>query len=569
MHGSLWPEVGSIDLTKDVLYGAYDGVNPPQPPTWAPGLFAGQVPQTSFSSAQAAVPFTTGSSILVEGWVETDAAAHSTLATWHAMNGVNTNESAVEFQLQSDASGHLRVSVVSIRRNSGGFVTGGPTAYSTAAAGWHQVTVWFLFTGAATATVTVWLDGVLQSPINLTGLSAWSHNGTEVFLSAISPVDSWQATVGEASPLPVVFQPGAVLDASLNPLTAIPDVAGVDVWSVVQQIAEAEQGVAGFDETGIFRFYNRDTLHNAVSVRTVTPTYSLKTLNQELGLSFIVNRVQIPVNALQVQPFSTVWSATDVIAVAPNSTYSTVVTTNSPVVNVALTTSVIPSGGLTLNMSGYRASRRSDGGNGAVSNLTMTVTQLSPSTIAVSVRNPNNFYAFLCSPSGAGFPASSNGLPALSIGGQNVTSSGTATDLTSASSGSQLVDVQFPAAQDGGAASSPRGEKLLLLASNPWIQDTVAATAFANSLLQDLYKPRPLWRDVQIVADPTLQLTDRITVIDPETTMISDDAYIFGVHTTVSATSWDQTLDLRSISTPGGWLLGVPGRSELGVATYV
>src|SRR5262249_35503399 len=47
------------------------------------------------------------------------------------------------------------------------------------------------------------------------------------------------------------FVPSATLGLSLNPINVIPDLAGSDIWATVQAIAEAEQGVAGFDETGV------------------------------------------------------------------------------------------------------------------------------------------------------------------------------------------------------------------------------------------------------------------------------------------------------------------------------
>jgi len=101
------------------------------------------------------------------------------------------------------------------------------------------------------------------------------------------------------------------------------------------------------------------------------------------------------------------------------------------------------------------------------------------------------------------------------------------------------------------------------------MQDLTAAQALAGGLLIDLYKPRPLWRNVQVVPDLSLQLADLVTVIDPVTTKVDGTALIVGAHMTASGGDWSQTLDLRATGTPGSWILGVAGKSELGVTTYL
>jgi len=568
-HGSLWPEKGVIN-SSTALYGTFDGTRP-FPPEWVPGKFAGQAPATCNVGVAASAPLSTGSSIVFEGWVETFAVADTNIAYSIVQNGVNDSESAVEIYMDSDSTGHIRVGLVAIRRSGGAFVTGGPTAYSATGTGWHQVTVRAEFTGATTATFTVWLDGVAQTAINLTGLSAFSNDGTFVTLNAANPVDSWQVAVNETIPLPTVFTPTAVLEASLNTLTAMPDVTGQDTWSVIQQIAQAEGAIAGFDELGIFQFTNRTTLQEQVDQRTITPTYSLKTLDQEMGLSFVRNHIQVPVNKLQVQPPSTVWAAADAIEILPNSTYTQVITTDNPVVNVDTSGSVMPSGGGTPGLTYFRACTNPNGNGGERTLLTVTVTQLGPATLLLSVTSPYTYPVWLVSPATGAYPASADGQPRMWIGGSFVVASSGSTDNAAggATPAAVIADAQWPPASEGGATLNPRGERLLVVTSNLFLQQVDSGQPFADDLLIDLYKPRPLWRNTQIVPDPRLQLGDRVAVIDPVTTMIDDSAMIVGVHISITRTDWGQTLDLRSIGTPGGWILGVAGRSNLGVSTYV
>jgi hypothetical protein len=372
---------------------------------------------------------------------------------------------------------------------------------------------------------------------------------------------------GGSSSFNDTFTPTAVLGLSLNAITVNPDLTGADIWASIQQIAEAEAGVGGFDELGVFRFINRDTIRTAASVRTVTPTYSLKTLQQQTGNSFVRNHIQVPVTAVAVQPYSVVWAAPSAIYIGPSGTYSTIVTTDNPVVGLGTTCGVIPSGGL-VSGSGYRAAKNPDA-TVAVSNLRMSVAQTGPTTIQVTVINPNGYGVYLISPTGAGFPAGSDGIPMLQVGGRFVLPAGTNADTTITTPGGVIADWQWPPAVEGGAVTNPRGELLLAPPSNPWIQSLTNAQVLAQALGEDLYQPKPLWRNVQIVADPRLQLVDRVTITDPVTSKINDDARIFGVHTILSETDWSMNLDLRSLSTPGGWLIGMTGRSEIGATTYI
>jgi len=383
------------------------------------------------------------------------------------------------------------------------------------------------------------------------------------------PISGVQVTTeGAAAPFNGLFTGSVFLDAPLNSLTVTPDTSSDDKWSVIQAIAAAEGAVAGFDETGVFRYYNRQTIATRTSGRTITPTYSLKTLTQQVGNSFVRNHIQVPVNQQQVQPFGVVWAAPDVIILPAGGTYDQVVTTTDPVVGLATTTGLIPSGGL-VSTSGYRAAKNPDATT-AVTNLTMTVTQVASTQIRVTVVNPNGYTVYLMTPSGAGYPAGSVGMPALNIGGRFTLPTPLTTDSTTVTtSGGVIADWQWPPLVEGGAVTNPRGELLYAYPANAWIQDLPSAQAYADHLGEDLYLPRPLWRNTQIVADPRLQLTDRVTVVDPDTTQLDDDAYLFGINTKLSQGDWTMTLDMRAYSTPGGWLIGQAGRSEIGSTTYI
>lgn len=58
----------------------------------------------------------------------------------------------------------------------------------------------------------------------------------------------------------VVAKYAAVLDRSLNRLSFLPNRRGALAWDVITEVAAAEFGAAFWDENGIFRFWNQDTI---------------------------------------------------------------------------------------------------------------------------------------------------------------------------------------------------------------------------------------------------------------------------------------------------------------------
>jgi hypothetical protein len=258
--------------------------------------------------------------------------------------------------------------------------------------------------------------------------------------------------------------------------------------------------------------------------------------------------------------------------VPPGKTTTIFVTTDNPVAKIDTVGQVMPSGGGTPGLSYYRACYAPNGVGSSVTNLTMTVTQLGSAQLKISVTNPNSAPVWLVSPTDAAFPVGSIGTPILRVGGVNITSIATPAENGGTAAGTLVADEQWPPLQPdgtGGAVSNPRGEQLLALSSNPFVQDPVAAQTYGSDMLIDLYQPRPLWRRTAIVPDPSLQLGDRVLVQDPDTTMVDGAALIIGSHITASRTDWGQTLDLRSVGAPGKWILGVAGKSELGSTTYL
>lgn len=371
-------------------------------------------------------------------------------------------------------------------------------------------------------------------------------------------IEAVQVTT-ESAPVPDNgFQPGAVLDPSLNALQVIPAISG-DPWAASQEMDDAEQAVSGFDEDGIFRSRNRVTLRTMPFARTITSTQSLEALQIESSAAAYRNRVQVGYTPWTFGARAYVWQATGVRKVARNSTSTFTVTLpdGSLAGGIASPATFLPETGAVVGRSYYRASQDRDGISDHPG-LTVTARQTSSNTIEVTITNATALDAYLVS--SADHSDIAAGTPLLWIGGVPVTQQDEI-----------LTDRQWPPVEadgSGGAASTPQGEIAVQITGNQWIQDEDSARDLNADLLSDLSVVRPLLTNVSIIPDPRLQRADRVLIVDdPDASGISEYAQIWGYTLTISASEYSMTVQARAAAKPGGWLLGVPGRSRLGVST--
>lgn len=424
--------------------------------------------------------------------------------------------------------------------------------------------------GSSTVSGTVWLDGVSHT-FSFSAANTRPSGEKFTLVSVQGPIEALQITKETSYATGYPFTPTLILDQSLSPLTALPDVSGQDVGTVFQAIAAAEAAVIGFDELGVLHFTNRNTIQSGTSVRTITSTTSLVTLDSSEQMSLAATHIQVPVDQVVIQPAGTIWNASTPIVLPTHSTTTIYVTTSTPVLAVTPTDSgYYPDTGATPGLSYWRGAFSQDGTGGIVNGgIGFTVAQLSATSLVVSIINTNLFDVWLVSATATGTttPESTDTLaiggPVLIIGGQ---------DVIAASA--QTIDIQWPPVGSGGAAANPVfGEVLLPVGSSSWLQDIGAATDLANHLLDDLAYPKPQYTNVAIIPDPRLQLLDRVTLIDTDVSQANFDALITGINTTItggsSGSTWSQALDVRAVYRPGSWVLGLSGRSELSTTTFI
>ena len=89
----------------------------------------------------------------------------------------------------------------------------------------------------------------------------------------------------------------------------------------------------------------------------------------------------------------------------------------------------------------------------------------------------------------------------------------------------------------------------------------------AESLLQDLVTPAPLIDSFDIPADPRLQLLDVVSLESEGGITGRIFAQVEGITRNDTPDTFTDVVTARVIDTPDEWLLGIPGRTELGQTT--
>lgn len=449
------------------------------------------------------------------------------------------------------------------------------TVSVTAAAHYLAVKLHWVY-GTATVSGSVQLDGAVHTIAsrNIGGATrAAGKTLTSVRVSQLSgtttTIEALQLST-ETAPTPSYpFTPKAVLDPSLNMLQVVPEIAG-DPWQTIQDIAVAELAWAGFDEAGVFRFANRRTLQSTAIDRTVTSAQSLTSLNVKNSTASVINRAQVGYTTWSTAPAPSNWVySIDVVTKIPRKqTVTLTPTLDGFVTGLDTGVSVYPNSSTATNYSNYRASTDAAGTKEHPGPLTFTVTQPGGANkLTIVVTNSSNADAYLVTP--ANYTDIAVGTPWLNIAGRRVTQNNEMT-----------ADVQWPPATytwpSGltGAAGSRFGEVAWALTGNQWVQDADTANLLASEVVTLSAVPLPDVTNVDVMPDPRLQLTDTIHVQDPDVSNVDEYGRIFGVDISYDAgtdfgsePTYTQTLDIRTLGAPGGWILGVVGRSEIGAGS--
>lgn len=561
-HGSIWPEIGGSMIAPSsvaVMAAAGGGASPPAfVATGAYGAMdtPGTCTITDTFEANTPISFHAASESAnychpyFQLAILTTAAANNNIAQFFLTGFAGD---AITVTIGQTSSGQVLIHTLSLQR-AGGTASISTIATGTATAGWQKVAIQLSFTSTASITGTVWVNGT-ATPFTLSGTpGAYSGDLTQVSLTALTPIDTFQISSTFAGP-PPAFTPTAFLDQSLNPLIAIPAYTNADPWSLITDICEAEFATNTFDELQIFYFRNR---HNVATVPQVT-LKAIKDLQYEVNESTRAQEVISPVHPVGVVGPQIVYTQTGQVTLPANSETIVTCLCPQPVSAVAGGVNFIPVGGITtFGSSWIMVNSKPDGTGAAITTgIVAEVIQVSATVAQLFIINTNAFAVYLAPTSGYD---STNGV--LAICGLAV--------IDNAASGN---GVQTSASYGGGIPS-------LTLPDNIWRQYIPAVTTMVQDELSDMVRPRAIITSLTIIGDARLQLGDRARIVDAGElansssiatlpAAINDDFIIVSIHPQIDSNGFVQVIVARAIASARQWVLGQIGKSELGATTWI
>jgi hypothetical protein len=367
----------------------------------------------------------------------------------------------------------------------------------------------------AAGVFTTWINGVRRETVDW-GRPLVGGPAADLWVD-LMPGRVQQLSVAEWASLPgnpdpqTNFKPEADVDRALLDLDVVPTVEGRVGWELCKEIASAELGMVGFNESGRFYFKNRDTL-NGQKVPVATWDTDLV---DDLAGSAVVDSVRTRVTGTCVPrwfvgsgrgaetPESTaepVAMAETVPEVGANTTF--LLTASEPWMADSGKFTVITSPGQAWDVDLGIVFCQDPGG---VTRLTTNLIDaylipLSATTALVQIRSTYAYMAYAAWPAAwvtgdtpFGFQA---GSPAVWVNGR-------------------AVRGEFsPVLVNEESGTSGWGDRTLDLGESPWRQRAKDVRTLAGNLLRDLAEPRLEINDVTVPADLRWEIGDPIKLTD-------------------------------------------------------
>lgn len=549
-HGYPLPDVGSLESA----YG-FDGSSGTYfPLTYTDGKFGLALAFAQTTNVGALfgpgpdLTTNNGGTMLLECWTISGVTANTAFS--HIQ--LNGTGGGVFVALRIDSTDHLAVHA---QRASGGSVITltGPVVPRDSA--WHYIGAFISFTSTS-MDVTWRVDGSSSSGSVASGSVTGQDPLFDAYIHPAWPIEAIQASAETTATWLDSFVPTALIDTSKLILTASPvlndDVA---IWDVLTDIAAAEAGTMYFDESGRFVYRNLDypRLKANVVQLTMSSRDSLLNATIDRAIDQVLNRIIATVKKPTVGAYnSALWRAPSVFSVPGGQ--STVMWADLTSSSAAIAPFAYLMRSLADNVlvSRFTAAANPDGsGSMITSGLRCTLEQFGDTRVKATITNSNAFTAWIVVP--AGFVNDTPGQPGLIIAGSPLDWS-TTTDTT--------LDYSDP------ASVARYREQVYKIPENNWLQDAAGGAAIVQAKLASLRKPRPLITNLEVVGDPRLQLLDRIILTDPDTGLTFGEEYqLFGKRSRIDDSGFTQTLTVRQLTNPNGWVLGRAGRMKLGTQT--
>lgn len=322
-------------------------------------------------------------------------------------------------------------------------------------------------------------------------------------------------------------------------IMAIPRGQTGSAWDIIKQIAVDTGAVCRWKEDGTWRYEEYSSLIARRISATVSDYDHTRALNAA-GYSYDASsrRGSVAVDyteyaLLRSTVAAPAWAATDVITVQPRRTEVLNFDTDNPVIGIfALSQTSV----LSTTYSSFQAVPASQVPDPAAQIVTGVTIQITPTAMGfrATIRNPLSQAISLWNPA--------TGNPALTLQGWTVT-------------GNEPRRLT--------ANATPKSKEILELQSSPWRQVRGDASQMANNIAGEVAMPAVVFEQIQVVYDPALTVDDIIRIRAPAIMDALVPCQIIGI----AGSDYESALTVRACYPPTGWVLGVPGRSELGSTT--
>lgn len=359
----------------------------------------------------------------------------------------------------------------------------------------------FRIDSADETVATTVAGGDIPTGIDLIQFTSWAAV-SDVHLHG--PLDAAEPWLSET------LQIEAHIDQSTLQLVAVYDTGPFESWDLTHEVAGAEQAVAYWDEDGAFQYRTRRRLvtPEAQTVqRNLTAERSLVDLADDDAVDSVRNVVQVsfaPVTDPGLVEFVTDDTQTRVLA--PRSTLDVEISFSDPVVQLLTTafpTTVLlhevtspvvdPYIVLTLNEDGTDNPNTGD----LLDRVTATVVDWSPRSALLRIRSTAAVVLYVV---------------AIGLRGRRVLVGNTV-----------LIEARDQ------QSIARYGEQPLAITASQWVQTRSQATTIAYSILGDTKAPAPVITNLGIVADPRLQLGDRVRIQDRHGINLDREYWITGI----------------------------------------
>jgi hypothetical protein len=381
------------------------------------------------------------------------------------------------------------------------------------AAQWMYVGLHFQHLAGGTTKITFRQNGVTTAGTNTT--PPLSTTTITPFLAAAVNFNclSWSNFQVWYDPNPPTTWPGethtpqADIAAGLNRMPILPDVVNADSWTVIKDVAAAEYGLVGFNESGRFFFRSRDNAADPLSVeRAATADTSLLSLSTTNNLDSVRNVITIDTTATYLNSGYIV-SANDVnefdcqigttIYATPLNYGELGPPLELPQFNTTTWDAI--KGGANGNAGpvGYVAVQAASPSTEVTSGITVLYYPAGERLGWVIIYNTSGFAIQF---------QTTSGNPSLNVSGFTP-EKGFSAQLTNSIS-EQISDA---------GSVSVHGQRVLSIDASPYRQLPNEIEMVAQTLLSELSRPVPVIDQITINGNPELRIGDTIRLVDPLT----------------------------------------------------